>query len=218
MPSAATVRSSLLRPAAQRAAWLVGLVLWAAPAAAQGTASEPVLSPGDMVRIMVWQKPEFSGEFIVAADGGIRHPLYQDAKVAGVPMTTATERIRQRLARFFDRNLEMVVEPLFRVTVGGEVRQPSLYSLPPETTVAQAVALAGGVTERGRLNQVRLVRGGQATILDLASQNAETLHLTIRSGDQIVVRRKGDFLRDVLGPLASVTAIVAGVITVASVN
>ena len=32
-----------------------------------------VLSPGDSVRIVVWRKPEMSGDFIVGPDGTITH-------------------------------------------------------------------------------------------------------------------------------------------------
>src|SRR5690349_4287754 len=35
-----------------------------------------VLAPGDSVRVVVWRKPELSGDFIIAPDGSITHPLY----------------------------------------------------------------------------------------------------------------------------------------------
>src|SRR5215218_6153155 len=64
--------------------WLVPIVTLVMPelVAAQTPAPAPrteavSLSPGDSVRITVWRKPEFSGDFIVAPDGTISHPLYR---------------------------------------------------------------------------------------------------------------------------------------------
>src|SRR5829696_4609079 len=56
-----------------------------APASAQeprAPAAQAVLTPGDSVRIEVWRKPEFSGDFVVAPDGTITHPLFRSVRVA----------------------------------------------------------------------------------------------------------------------------------------
>ena len=142
------------------------------------TSEEAMLAPGDMVRIEVWRQPELSGEFAIAADGSIRHPLYRDVQVAGVPLTTAEERLRSFL-RQFETTPQFVISPLLAVAVGGEVRQPSLYNLPPEVSIAEAVARAGGPTERGRLSRVRLLRDGRELKLDLTQPDAELAQMPI---------------------------------------
>src|SRR5262245_37712711 len=73
-------------------------------AAAQNDASAAnsgELLPGDMVRITVWQNPELSGEFLVNPEGGVAHPVYQEVKVTGVPLTEAKRRIRDLLAKSY---------------------------------------------------------------------------------------------------------------------
>ena len=67
-----------------------GLFAFALPAAAQqpSGAAQSVLTPGDSVRIVVWRKPEFSGDFVIAPDGTITHPLFR-AYGGGVPFATA---------------------------------------------------------------------------------------------------------------------------------
>src|ERR1700736_1850648 len=55
------------------------------------TATTATLSPGDVVRIVVWRKPEFSGDFVVAPDSSITHPLYREVKVVGVPLHVVEE-------------------------------------------------------------------------------------------------------------------------------
>src|SRR3954468_7477285 len=103
------------------------------------TATAVALNPGDVVRITVWRKPELSGDFVVAVDGTLSHPLYRDVRVIGVPMAAVEIRAREFLTNL-EANPQFVVEPLIRVAVGGEVRLPNLYTLRPEPSLAQAVA------------------------------------------------------------------------------
>ena len=61
---------------------------------------QTMLSPGDSVRIVVWRKPEFSGDFVVATDGSVTHPLFKDVKIAGVPLATAEANVRRYLSQY----------------------------------------------------------------------------------------------------------------------
>jgi polysaccharide export outer membrane protein len=178
------------------------------------SAPPTVLSAGDVVRITVWRRSELSGEFPIAADGSILHPLYRELNVVGVPFQAVEDRVRAFLARL-ETNPSFVVAPLLRIAVGGEVRQPSLYTLPPETTLAQAVAMAGGATERGRLDQVRITRGGRVYTVDLTRPDTEITRARIASGDQILVGRRSLGFRDVVGPTSSVIAAIAAIVSLA---
>ena len=175
-----------------------------------------VLRPGDLVRIAVWRKPELSGDFLIGADSTLKHPLYREVRVAGLSAAAAREQIALYL-RALESNPQVSIEPLVRVSVGGEVRNPNLYTLSPETSVSQAVALAGGPTERGRLDQVRLVRDGRLTMLDLSAPDATILATPVASGDQISLQRRSAVFRDyglpafnVLGGLAAVLGLFIG--------
>jgi len=195
--------------------WAVAALLLApvASAAAQAARSDPVLRPGDMLRLSVWRHPELSGDFLVAPDSTVVHPLYQRVQVAGVPLPVVKERLRALLVTY-EQGVECAIEPLFAVTVAGEVRQPNLYRLPQGTTFAQAIAQAGGPTEVGRLDRVHVIRRDSAMVIDLARNYSRYERLPIASGDQVLVARRSDsnFLRDVLYPLASLTAAVAAVL------
>jgi protein involved in polysaccharide export with SLBB domain len=198
------------------ARWLVAALLTAptASAAAQSrVVPDPVLRPGDMLRITVWRHPELSGDFAVAPDSALVHPLYQTVKVAGAPLPTVRERLRGLLTPY-EQGVEFVIEPLFAVTVAGEVRLPNLYQLPQGTTFAQAIARAGGPTELGRLDKVRVIRRDNTMVIDLGRGYSRYEALPIASGDQVLVARRSSFnlLRDVLYPVASLTAAVAAVL------
>jgi polysaccharide export outer membrane protein len=183
---------------------------------AQTKAATPpaiTIKPGDVVRVTVWRKPELSGEFEVGADGTIRHPLYQTIEVAGVPLPTAESRLRSFLQQY-ETNPSFILEPLFRVTVGGEVRMPNVYTLSSEATVAQAVAQAGGFTERSMVRRVRLYRGNQELFVDLTRPDDGLAQQPIRSGDQIVVDRQRSVFREYVAPVASIAGAIAAIVSV----
>ena len=178
------------------------------------SSAEPRLAAGDIIRITVWRKPELSGEFTIGTNGAPRHPLYKEVSVVNVPVSEAEKKLIAFLARF-EENPQVVIEPLFRVSVGGEVVSPNLFTLPRETTVLQAIALAGGPTERGRLNRVRIVRGTQVIEADLTKPTSEWANREILSGDQILVTRKRNFLSEVIAPFAAIVGAIAAITTVA---
>jgi polysaccharide export outer membrane protein len=181
------------------------------PLALHAQAADPasaVLGPADAVRVTVFRKPELSGEFDLAPDGSIVHPLYRQVRIVGVPMAEAEQRLRTFLERY-EQNPQFVVEPLYRIPVEGEVRLPKIYSLKPGVTVADAVAAAGGPTERGRLDRVRLVRGARTEYVDLTRAGTEGARMAIASGDQVFVERQVNVFRDYIAPAGSITAAVA---------
>src|SRR5213594_3654425 len=166
---------------------------------------DSLLHPGDSLRITVWRQPELSGQFLINPDSTVAHPLLQAIKVGGVPLSVARGRLRDFFLTY-EQSPRLVVEPLYPVVVAGEVRVPGLLTLSRGTTLSQAVARAGGPTERGRLDRVKLVRGGKSYGLNLLSDDQRVAVMPIVSGDQVFVGRRSDFnlVRDVLSPVASV--------------
>ncbi len=171
------------------------------------------LAPGDQLRITVWRKPEMSCDCTVAGNGTIIHPLYRDVQVIGVPLTTVEDRLRTFLARY-EQNPQFVIQPLVKIVVGGEVRTPNIYSVPPETTIAQAIAIAGGQTDRGTLREVRIIRDRNEIKMDVSRPDSDAGVLQIRSGDQILVGRRGRSALEYLGPVTSSIAAVAAIISI----
>ena len=192
-----------------------------APLAAQSRVAvrdtNVVLQPGDMVKVTVWRNAEMSGDFVVGVNGALRHPLYQEVPVAGVPLGEVEARLTKFLTKF-EQNPQLVVEPLFRVTVGGEVRTPNLFSLPRSTTIAQAIALAGGVTTDGRLDHVKLYRNAREIDVDLTEATGRWSSEPIQSGDQLIVTKKSNFFRNFFLPLVGIAGSVASIINVATRN
>jgi polysaccharide biosynthesis/export protein len=111
-----------------------------------------------------------------------------------------------------------VIEPLLRVAVAGEVRQPNLYTLRPETSISQAVAMAGGPTDRGRRDRVVLVRDAREQVISLRAADRSGAGMPVRSGDQIMVERDSAVFRDVIAPMISILGATAAVVSVILYN
>jgi len=186
----------------------------AAKVAADAWRATPgALSPGDIVRVTVWRKPELSGEFVVLADGSLAHPLYRGLRVGGLPVAAAEQQMHGFLSQL-EKNPQFVMEPLIRVAVSGEVARPNVYTLRPETSVAMAVALAGGPTERGRRDRVRLLRGNRETLINLTHSDRAAARTIVRSGDEIVIDRRRAVFREYVAPAITVAGATAAILNV----
>ncbi len=167
------------------------------------------LQAGDMLRIEVWQHPEFSGEFEIGVGGGLVHPLYQELRLIGLDPPDARGALENFLVDYL-QGARVTVEPLYKVSVGGEVRSPNVYHVSRSTTIAEAIAVAGGPTARAKLDEVRLVRGAQVVPLSLGDDLTTFAGIQIVSGDQIFVEQESDFnvWRSVVGPVSTLAALI----------
>lgn len=157
--------------------------------------SGQVLRSGDLVKVAVWNSAELSGEFEVNGEGALKHPLYNRLVVSGV----ALPELRERFAKFladYQKDPRFEIEPLFRVMVGGEVRSPNVYNLPPEVTIADAIARAGGPTPNGSRDRIVVRRGSEQLKLSVETPGAEGSRMLVRSGDQIIVPEHKRFFTD----------------------
>jgi protein involved in polysaccharide export with SLBB domain len=176
------------------------------------------LRPGDRLRITVLSDDKnLSGEFEVAPDSTLRHPLYNQVKVAGVPVSMLKEQITSFLRRY-QKDPQLDVEPFYKVSVGGEVRTPNVYLLAPQTTIAEAVVRAGGQTSEGNPDFVTVTRDGRRLSFKLSETSALQPAPTIQSGDQISVEARRSTLNRISGitPVLGVAASVLSAIVILS--
>lgn len=171
------------------------------------------LAPGDMIRVQIWREPELSGEFLVDQDGSVTLPLLGRRTVSGVRLEETLDALlsayREQL-----RNPSIILTPLRRVYVLGEVNQPGLRLVDPTISLAGAVALAGGANPNGDLSRIRVVRQGEVVLENVAADSGLAF-VDIRSGDEIFVGRRGWFDRNstfVVSALLSVTSLIVSIL------
>ena len=128
-----------------------------ASAAAQAGIAGYVLAPGDALHIVVYNEPELTGDYLVLPEGTIQVPLLGVIGAKGLTTEQLTQAITTGLLRkgilqkpYVSVNLAQL-RPVF---VTGAVNKPGAYPFVPDMSVAMAVALAGGYTDRGARQRV----------------------------------------------------------------
>jgi polysaccharide biosynthesis/export protein len=169
-----------------------------------GTGVNPVLQPGDLVRLKIWREPDLSGDYRVDENGVAIFP-----KIGPLPVShLSTDSLKSLLVTSYDFYLQNPsVEVIFlrRINVLGEVKSPGLYNADPTMTVADVVAMAGGVTSDGNPRKIQLLRHGQRLSTQLSPQSRLT-DATLRSGDQLRVPQRSWLARNGTVVAASITA------------
>ncbi|HET7458549.1 MAG TPA: polysaccharide biosynthesis/export family protein [Gemmatimonadaceae bacterium] len=179
----------------------------AGSSAADGAAPAGALRPGDVVRVRIWREPDLSGDFPVDERGVAVFPRLGPVDVTRL----SPDSLQRQLVTGYQvylRNPSIEVVPLRRVMVGGAVYHPGVFTVDPSTTVADAIALAGGVTPQGRPNRVRVMRGADlvTTQLGVRTRIGDS---AVRSGDQIFVPERSWLVRNGSLVLGSVTTLLA---------
>ncbi len=176
-------------------------------AQAPPSTSELTLRPGDAVRLAVKDEPSLTGEFPVTETGQALLPEIGLVAVAGRPFDQVEREVRVAYGRMLV-GAEIVLVPVARIAVLGEVRKPGLFPVDPSLTLADVLASAGGLTPIGDPNRIALVRDGRTRKLRLApDERALAGHL--RSGDELVIGQYGWLKQNlpvVVGAGASVVA------------
>ena len=149
------------------------------------------LAPGDLVRINVWGRDEYSGQFQVDEEGQLHYPVLGTIQTQGITVADLRDTLRIGLERLFT-NPFVTVTPLFRVAVLGQIRNPGLYTVDPTLSVLDVVALAGGPASAANMDKLTVYRGGAATVMTLqdAVMGQTLQNMGVRSGDEIMIPRK----------------------------
>jgi protein involved in polysaccharide export with SLBB domain len=142
----------------------------AAPSPDKSSTSRPVLAErhprytiqaGDSFDLSFDLSPEFNQSLTVQPDGYVSLRGVGDVHVAGQTVPQLTETLKTSYSKILNDPILSVFlkdfeKPYF--TVDGQVTRPGKYDLRGETTVVQALAVAGGVNASAKHSQVLLFR------------------------------------------------------------
>ena len=119
------------------------------------------LRPSDVVEISFTVAPEFNQILTVQPDGYV---MLKDAglvEVQGLNLQEFAEAVQKAYRGYLhDPQVAVALKEFERpyFIVGGEVGKPGKYELRSDTTVAEAVQIAGGLTQQAKHSQVVLFR------------------------------------------------------------
>ena len=157
---------------------------------------EYLIGPEDVLRISVWENRDLTLDLVVRPDGKVSMPLIQDVVAEGRTAMELAETIHQRLLLFIKEPQVSVIvlqvnAPKFFVL--GNVARPGTFPLRSETSVLQALSLAGGFTQFASPRSIRLIRNKEGkqyvrkvNYNDMIAEGGEGNYI-LQSGDTIVV-------------------------------
>lgn len=129
-------------------------------AGSAGAAADYRLSPGDAIRINVFQNPDLALETRVPESGSINYPLVGAVPVGGLTVSEAEAKIAAalRAGGYVEKPQVNIVLQQVRgsqVSVLGQVNHPGRFPLETfNVRVSEVVALAGGIADGGSPNVV----------------------------------------------------------------
>jgi polysaccharide export outer membrane protein len=124
------------------------------PVAGGGSDEEYKLGVGDVLRITVYDQPDLLTEAEVSGNGTVSMALVGDVPVSGKTRGEAASLLAEALKRGgFLKEANVIVRVLEyrsqQVAVLGEVAKPGRYPIARPSTVAELIAVAGGITPKG---------------------------------------------------------------------
>ena len=154
------------------------------------------LRPSDVVEISFTVAPEFNQTLTVQPDGYV---MLKDAgmvEVQGLDLEQFSEAVQKAYRGYLHDpqaavTLKEFERPYF--IVGGEVGKPGKYELRSDTTVAEAVQIAGGLTQQSKHSQVVLFRRVNDDLVETRLLNLKKM-LKQRSLKEDAHLRAGDLV------------------------
>jgi polysaccharide export outer membrane protein len=167
---------------------------------------------------------EITGERIIDRDGNIFLPYIGSTGVSGLNAIDVRELLEREFSAYYSNPVVDVTASL-KVNVTGAVPQPGSFFLDPTSTIIDAVSEAGGtgtgiattgygIQAAADASEVRLVRDGETSIIDLTADNASlTASGRIRSGDWIYVppAARSEW-RDTIEFISSIVTLIAATV------
>lgn len=146
-----------------------------------------ILGPGDKILIQVYGEEDLTVESLLGNSGQINYPFLGELNVSGLTVKQVEDLVRTGLKGDYLINpnvFAQVVEhrPFY---IHGEVKKPGAYPYNPGMTINQAIALAGGLTERASEEKIFLYKEGNNS-----EQSKVNLDTKVAAGDTIKIEQR----------------------------
>lgn len=152
-----------------------------------------VIGPEDVLGILFWRDADMSGDVAVRPDGRITLPLLGDLQAAGLSPDALRDQILKAASKYLtDANVTVVMRQINsrKVFITGEVAMPGTFPLTGPRTVMQLIALAGGLSEFAKGEEISVIRGQQAfkfNYKDVSKGKKLEQNILLQPNDTVVV-------------------------------
>jgi len=188
--------SALARDGAQTNASTVAL---ASAGAGSDMTNDYKISPQDILQIAVFQIKDLDSAVQVGEDGNIALPLLGKVQVRGQTTFQAEQTIASKLREKYLQSPQVTVSIKQygkRITVSGEVKTPRVMPDDGNTTLTQAIATAGGLSDLGDPTRVHIARSRDQKVQDEIYnldqiQAGKAKDPLLKGGDIVVAEQSG---------------------------
>ena len=165
----------------------------------KNTGGDYIIGKEDVIDISVWKSPELSLSIIVRPDGMISLPLIGEVRADGQTPTELKEEIQTKLKEFKQEPIVSIIVKESNsksIFITGEILRPGKYPLRSDTTITQAIALAGGFSQWANKDKIIIIRksalnpeGNRITIKysDIVAGTNLRANIMLRPGDTVIV-------------------------------
>jgi polysaccharide biosynthesis/export protein len=120
-----------------------------------------IIGPEDILAINVWKEPDISRSVPVRSDGAISLPLVGEVDAGGKTTVQLEQEITAKLRTYISEPVVAVMVQEMRskrFNVLGQVAKPGSYLLSSNTTILDAIALAGGFRDFAKQKSIYVLR------------------------------------------------------------
>lgn len=166
-----------------------------------------------------------SVEYLVRRDGTVEFPKIGRIKVQGLSVTQCEDLLEELYSVEYQKPFVQVQITNQRVVVfpgnGSDAKVILLEN--NNTTLMEALAQAGGITERGKANTVKLMRRGEGEVrnvyvLDLSTiEGLKYVDMIVQANDYIYVEPNPQITREVLKDVAPIVSVISSAIVIFTV-
>jgi polysaccharide biosynthesis/export protein len=156
------------------------------------------IAPRDIVQIAVFQVADLNTTVQVSEDGNVTLPLVGKVRLSGETTYEAEQTLSGKLRKYLQSPQVSVSVKTYgkRITISGEVKGPKVLADDGGTTLTQAIANAGGLSDLGDSSRVHIARSinqhVQDEIYNLDDiQAGKAPDPVLRGGDIVVVEASG---------------------------
>jgi polysaccharide export outer membrane protein len=151
------------------------------------TAEDYILGPGDKVEIKVFGQADLEVTALLGNSGEVNYPFLGKVKLAGLTISQVEQEISSGLKPDYLVNPNVYAQVIeYRpFYIHGEVNDPGAYPYQPAMTVNQAIALAGGLTERASVDKIYIFKERTKE-----QQRKGSLNSQIAAGDTIKIEQR----------------------------
>ena len=122
---------------------------------------EQIIDPNNELKIQQNQnnRQEDNKEFLVTEDGIVKLPMIGSVKLEGMKINEAEEYLEKKYDDFYKDSFIKIKYNNKRIVVLGSVGGQVLPLENENMSIIEVIALAGGIDETGKAQNIRLIRG-----------------------------------------------------------